>query len=294
VRCGNQACTPTSTVTEGDLFPGGIPSFGVASGAGSVTVDHVNAGTGLQSLTVVSSTNATVNIPAFTPGTYAPLTATYTIINPNLPVDFTLRAASAFHGIFIRVRCSTTLNTFSGQAISVNATINGTNAILNDTGPLPAAGGFITQSLASANVLGGALTTGLLNATTQGGGDQSRSQAQVENLNLTVGGNLITGDLVPASSQCTCTTGGPVCAGGIYIANLRLNGAQVAIVDQGVNQMFNLPGGGSFIVNEQIRTGVGNTAGLTVNAVHVNIPDNPQGANVIISTAYSNISCTTP
>ncbi len=51
--------TPSTTVTEGDLFPGGIVSFGVSSGPGSVTVDHVNAGTGLQSLTLVGvPTNA--------------------------------------------------------------------------------------------------------------------------------------------------------------------------------------------------------------------------------------------
>jgi len=99
-------CTPFTTVIEGDLFPGGIVSFGVAGGPGSVTVDHVNAGTGLQSLTLVGMpTNATVNIPVFTPGTYAPVTATFTAVNPALPVDYTLRAASTFHAANIRVRC---------------------------------------------------------------------------------------------------------------------------------------------------------------------------------------------
>ncbi len=290
VRCGNQACTPTATVTEGDLSAGGIPSFGVSSGTNSVTADHVNAGTGLQSFTVVSATNATVNIPAFPAGTYNPVVATYTIINPSLPVDFTLRAASTFHAIFIRVRCSSSANTFSGRATSVNATIGGMNAILADTGPLPSTGGYIERSLASANVLGGALTTGLLNATTQAAGDQSRSQAQVANLNLTTGGNTITGDLVPASSQCTCTTGGPVCVGGIYIANLRVNGAQIAIVDQAVNQTVNLPGGGTLVYNEQIRSGAGNTASLTVNGVHVRIPAT---SDVTISSAQSGIVCAT-
>ncbi|MBA3568907.1 MAG: hypothetical protein H0W28_06085, partial [Pyrinomonadaceae bacterium] len=143
----------------------------------------------MQSFTVVGTpTNAVVNIPAFTPGTFDPVTATFTVINPSLPVDFTLRAASTYHSIFIRVRCSSALNTFSGRATAVNATIAGINATLVDTGPLPAAGGSITRSLLSANVLGGALTTGLLNATTLGAGDQSRSQAQVENLFLMVGG----------------------------------------------------------------------------------------------------------
>ncbi|MCA1602826.1 MAG: VCBS repeat-containing protein [Acidobacteria bacterium] len=101
-------CTPIITVTEGDLFPGGPASFTVTSSPGTITVDHVNAGTGLQSFTVVSATNAVVTIPPFTPGTFNPVTATFTVIDPNLPVDFTLRAASAFHAIFIRAQCPCT------------------------------------------------------------------------------------------------------------------------------------------------------------------------------------------
>ena len=107
VRCAD-TCTPTTTVTEGDLFPGGIVSFGITSGPGTVTVDHVNAGTGLQSLTVVGvPVNAVVMIPAFTPGTTAPVVVTFFVPNPALPVDFTLRAASTFHAANIRARCGT-------------------------------------------------------------------------------------------------------------------------------------------------------------------------------------------
>jgi len=103
-----ETCTPSTTVTEGDLFPGGIVSFGISSGPGSVTVDHVNAGTGLQSLTVVGvPVNAVVNIPAFTPGTFDPVTVTFSVIDSAQPVDFTLRAASTFHAANIRVRCGT-------------------------------------------------------------------------------------------------------------------------------------------------------------------------------------------
>ncbi len=145
--------------------------------------------------------------------------------------------------------------------------------------------------MTSANVLGGALTTGLLNATTQGAGDQSRSQGIVETLNLTTGGNIITADIVASSSQCTCTTSGPICAGSIQIANLRVNGVQIAIVDGAVNQTVNLSGGGTLVINEQIRTGSGNSAGITNNGVHVRIPGE---ADVIISSAYSDIVCPTP
>jgi hypothetical protein len=101
-----EVCAPTTTVTEGDLSPGGTVSFGVSSGPGSVTVDHINSGSGLQSFTMVSSSNAVVNIPAFTPGTFDPATLTFTVMNQNLPVDFRLRAASTSSAIFIRVRCA--------------------------------------------------------------------------------------------------------------------------------------------------------------------------------------------
>ena len=286
---GGNGCTPTTTVSEGDLAPGGIASFGVTGGAGSVTVDHVNAGTGLQSFTLVGTpSNAAVNIPAFTPGTFNPVVATYTVINPNQPVDFTLRAASSFHSIFIRVRCSSALNTFSGRATAVNATLNGVNAMLADTGELPPEGGIITRSAVSANVFGGLLTSGQLTATTQGAGEQSRSQAVVENLSLTVGGNTITSDIVAESSQCTCTAGGPICEGSI-LANLRINGETVAITGQ-PNQTVNLTGGGSVVINEQLFTGAGNTAGITANGLHVIIPG---VANVIISSAHSDIVCAT-
>lgn len=105
VSAQNCNIAPSTTVTEGNLAPGGIAAFNVTSGAYSVTVDHVNAGTGLQSFTVLSATNASVTIPAFTPGTFNPVTATFMVINTALPIDFTLRAASTFHAANIRVQC---------------------------------------------------------------------------------------------------------------------------------------------------------------------------------------------
>ncbi len=202
--------------------------------------------------------------------------------------------AILFLSVLATTQAQAQINTFSGRATSVNATINGVNAILNDTGPLPATGGFITRSLESGNLFGGALITGPLDATTQSAFDQSRSQAIVANLNLNVGGNTITSDLVPASSQCTCTTGGPPeCDGGVMIANLRINGVFIPIA--GVNQTVNLAGGGTVVINEHIRTGAGNAVSLTVNGVRVSIPPliagTPAVANVILAAARSEIAC---
>ncbi len=129
------------------------------------------------------------------------------------------------------------------------------------------------------------LTTGELDATTQGGGDQSRSQAIVADLFLNVGGNTFTSVIVAESSQCTCTANGPVCEAGLF-GNISVNGVAVAITGQ-PNQRVNLQPG-SLIINEQIFTGSGSTAGITANGLHVNLPGMDE---VIISSAQSGITC---
>ncbi|MDQ3748896.1 MAG: carboxypeptidase-like regulatory domain-containing protein [Acidobacteriota bacterium] len=201
--------------------------------------------------------------------------------------------AMLFLSVIAITQAQAQTNTFSGRATAVNATIGGINATLSDTGPLPPTGGFIRRELMSGNLFGGALTTGALDAITQGAFDQSRSQAIVENLNLTVGGNTFTSVIVAESSQCTCTANGPFCEAGLF-GNLLINGVAVAITGQ-PNQTVNLAGGGTVIINEQIRTGAGNAASLTANGLHVSIPavipGTPPVADIIISSAHSDIVC---
>ncbi len=118
---GGNVCLPITTTTG--LDPGGIVSFNpLPPLPGTVPIQHIAPGTGLQSITVNSTVstgttfmtnvgNAMVTVPAFTPGTKAPAPAvnvTYTVNNPGLPVDFTIEARSQFHGISIRVRCACT------------------------------------------------------------------------------------------------------------------------------------------------------------------------------------------
>ncbi len=98
-------CTPTLTVTE--AFPGSQAAFtSITSGPNAVTVDIANSGIGLQGFTVVSASNANVTIPSFAPGTYDPVTATFTIPVPGQPVDFTLRASSRINAVLIRAQCT--------------------------------------------------------------------------------------------------------------------------------------------------------------------------------------------
>ena len=94
------------TVSENPAFPlGGLASFTITDGVGTITIDSVDAGTGLREITAFHLTNATVNIPAFTPGTFAPVTVTFSVINRNQPLDFTLGVRNSFHGVIIRAQC---------------------------------------------------------------------------------------------------------------------------------------------------------------------------------------------
>lgn len=102
---GSPTCTPTLTVTE--VFPGSAAAFeAITAGNGSVTVDHANTGLGLQNISLVSATNANVNIPAFPFGTTSPVTVTFTRPNPGQAVDFTIRASARVNAVLIRAQCS--------------------------------------------------------------------------------------------------------------------------------------------------------------------------------------------
>src|SRR5262245_40531435 len=98
--------------------------------------------------------------------------------------------------------------TYSGQATVVQATVLGLEPMgLSDTGPLPTAGGAQEASLLEASVPG-LLTAEVLHAATVGQGEQSRSEASVANLNLTVGGNSIAADFLMARATAFCRPGG--------------------------------------------------------------------------------------
>lgn len=110
-------CTPTLTVTE--AFPGSAAAFtSITAGPGSVTVDMVDTGIGLQGYSVVSATNANVTIPAFAFGTTAPVTATFTRPNAGQPVDFTLRASARINAVLIRAQCSAAARPETAGALS--------------------------------------------------------------------------------------------------------------------------------------------------------------------------------
>src|SRR5258708_2167618 len=184
---------------------------------------------------------------------------------------------------------------FSGQATVLSVTTHGvtdTTATVSDTGPLPSSGGALQPSLLSIS-FPGLLTADVAHATTIGQADRARSEASVADVSLTAGGNTIAASLLRSSAMAVCTTGGPAVSGSSEIADLVINGQTIAVSGQ-PNQTITLPVGGVMvIINEQSSSVSGNTGSITVNALHVIVPDvvGVAGADVVVSSAHADVTC---
>jgi len=100
---------------------------------------------------VAAPSNAVVNIPPFTPGTFAPVVVTFTTPDPAQPTDFVLRAASTFHAAFIRVRCGGVTPTPVTSTVEASASLEsiGTeNSVWN-----PVVSSWFTDAATQVNVL---------------------------------------------------------------------------------------------------------------------------------------------
>src|SRR6266851_2843867 len=174
---------------------------------------------------------------------------------------------------------------FSGQA-----TVLGITTTVSDTGPLPSSGGALQTSLLSIS-FPGLLTADVAHASTIGQADRARSEASVADVSLTAGGNTIAASFLRSSAMAVCTTGGPAVSGSSEIADLVINGQTIAVSGQ-PNQTITLPVG-EVIVNEQSSSVSGNTGSITVNALHVIVPDalGVAGADVVVSSAHADVTC---
>lgn len=189
---------------------------------------------------------------------------------------------------------------YSGRATAIRTTVSGplintVTTTVADTGELASGGGTVTVGSVSTNILSGTLTAGTSSSSTSGGGGTSQSTTTVNNLNLTLLGNIIMADAVTTNTQCSCSGGTPSCTGSTTLTNLRLNGGLVTITGS-ANQTIILNGPlgtqvGTLVINEQIDS----FGSKTVNALHVNVTDSVTGVttDVVIASSHSDILCTT-
>ena len=189
--------------------------------------------------------------------------------------------------------------TFSGQGTAVQATVLGFVPLtLVDTGPLSPEGGSLSNSLLKANALGGTLTTGTLQATASGQGDQSDSEAIVENLSLNLLGLVsVQASLIQADASAACTaSGNAVVAGSSQLVGLVANGQTINISGtRNQTISLNIPGLSlaKIVINEQTRSQSNETGAITINALHITLVNllRITVADVIISSAHADITC---
>ena len=180
------------------------------------------------------------------------------------------------------------VQSFSGRATVVRATVLGITTVISDTGPLPGSGGSLEASLLDASAPG-LVAARVAHASTVGQGNASSSEASVADLSLTAGGNTIAADFLMARATAACTNSGPTASGTSEIVGLMINGQGVTVSGQ-PNQTISLPDG-RLIINEQHSSVDNKSADITVNPLHVVIDG---VADVVISSAHADVACTGP
>ncbi len=198
---------------------------------------------------------------------------------------------------------STSQTTFSGQATVVQARVDGLAEpiTLVGTGELPESGGSLNKTLAELEI-GEGQTAGILalnarvgHASAVGQGKRSRSQATVADLALKVAGQPIEATFLEAAASAVCdAAGNAVGAASSTIADLTVAGQPITVTGQ-PNQVIALPLLGlKIVLNEQDVKQSGNTADVTVNALHVTVVDPLTGmmkVDVIVAQAHADIKC---
>lgn len=207
-----------------------------------------------------------------------------------------------------------------GSTVTVNDLILGTTSsvetIVADTGPLPGSGGSIGPVIVAGANIPSVATSGTLTSNTSGGISggirRSDSSAEVQNLNVTVAGFVITATVLNSQTVCTCALGGTTstCSGGAVITNLLItapvNGRVTGTVTADPNSTVTLEVRvqGRFVVvatlifNEQIPESPTTTGSITVNALHIitstNVPlISTSTTDTVIASSHSDIVCGT-
>jgi len=175
----------------------------------------------------------------------------------------------------------------SGRAIGATVKLvnPGPNTLVfADTGELPPQGGSLSATLLTIQ-LQNTLSSHTITASTVGGGGVVNSSASQENVVAFPGQSAqLTASVVRADAHADCAGVG----GSSVVLDLTFGGSAVTVTGE-PNQTIVLANVATLIINEQIV--VPNSLDITVNALHLFLGT---GEEVILSTAHSDVLCTTP
>lgn len=181
---------------------------------------------------------------------------------------------------------------YGGRSIGASGTVNGTNYIFADTGPLPSTGGNITIS-APSSLITGVMSTGVLTASTSGALRSSQSVTVANDVDINVGGVRIRANRVTANAGCICCPGvgdgtcdGTTAFNGLSITDRAGNVSTVSLT--GPNQIVTLPDGvGTLTLNQQLSS----DGMITVNGMRVDASAEGVAYTLIVASASSSLSC---
>jgi hypothetical protein len=181
-----------------------------------------------------------------------------------------------------------------GTYAFVGSTVVAGKSALVSLGCTTTAGVHNTNTVATVNVPN-VISTGAIDTTADsiatGGTVKSRTSADVHDADLLSG--LITASEVKAVSTTSHnTTGFHVSAAGSSFVNLVVNGVPITVTPA-PNTTIPLPGVGSVVLNEQIKSIGTNKASFTVNMIHVfvtvDLPGIAKGTQIIVAHATSDL-----
>src|SRR5437879_13202457 len=154
-------------------------------------------------------------------------------------------------------------------------------AYFADTGSLPAEGGVLVASFATVDT--GVAAAVVFLSYTRGFTDLALSETATSDI------GLLADTPVPVVASFGYTMSKAACdgvSGAADIADLSVAGVPIGVTGA-PNQVYEVPGVLTLIINEQIDSSSGSTNAITVNALHARF----SGIEVIVSSAYSSITC---
>jgi hypothetical protein len=223
---------------------------------------------------------------------------------PTTTISMRTRAISLslLFTILLFSAASASAQTFSGEAAAVKTTVTVpllpvlTTAI-NDTGPLPSAGGSINLASAGATVPN-IIAISDSTVSTSGSGLTSQSTASVDSLDTQIGPFSpllrVRAGVVSSTTLCSCPA--RTCTGSSSITDLRIGtagGGTVITVTGAPNQSVAAVVVGTVTLNITINEQIISPGSITVNALHINLTDSLTGTStdIIVSSAHSDITC---
>jgi hypothetical protein len=191
-------------------------------------------------------------------------------------------------------------NSVSGEAFGVSVNVSGplipTGVVIPRTPDviLPPDGGMVEDQVLTVSVPD-ILVSRTLTVMTSGAIAASKASAQssatVEQLDIRNG--LVTARLVVAMASSTANGSTATSnAEGSTLVGLTVNGMTLGDITPAPNTTIPIPGVGSVILNEQIRSGDGvYSTALTVNMIHVVLNGTLNG-DIIVASAHSDVNFT--